>query len=92
MKEGIAMLKRPKAEMGEPRLRLRVVALLIVLGLVVSCGGTTPEADSQVSPLAPASPLLPTVTMAPTATPAPAPIQLTILHTNDNWGETEPCG
>ncbi len=29
--------------------------------------------------------------LAPTPA-APAPDQLTILHTNDNWGETEPCG
>jgi 2',3'-cyclic-nucleotide 2'-phosphodiesterase (5'-nucleotidase family) len=26
----------------------------------------------------------------PTATPEP--IEVTILHTNDNWGETKPCG
>lgn len=25
-------------------------------------------------------------------TPTPAPATVTILHTNDNWGETKPCG
>jgi hypothetical protein len=43
--------------------------------------------DTQVSPLAGLSPL---------ATPAGAlaqrPIDLVVLHTNDNWGETDPCG
>jgi 2',3'-cyclic-nucleotide 2'-phosphodiesterase (5'-nucleotidase family) len=24
--------------------------------------------------------------------PTPEPITLTVLHTNDNWGETKPCG
>jgi hypothetical protein len=38
---------------------------------------------SQVSPL-------PTPTPEPAA--APAPNQLLVLHTNDNWGATEPCG
>jgi hypothetical protein len=86
---------RLKAEMGgSSRLRSRAVALLVLLSLVAGCGGATPAADSQRSPLADAqtSPLAPTPTLAPTATLPPAPIQLTILHTNDNWGETEPCG
>ena len=56
----------------------------------------TPTPVSSGAP----SPLLPTDTPAPTAaagSPAPAPAQtstdqLVILHTNDNWGETEPCG
>jgi hypothetical protein len=36
--------------------------------------------------------LVPTVT--PLATPAPPPgaANLVVVHTNDNWGETEPCG
>jgi len=49
----------------------------------------TPAALSQVSPLpTPASELAPTLTPASTL----ASIQLVVLHTNDNWGETEPCG
>ena len=90
----------PKALIGRrdasSRLRSKIVALLMLLGLVAGCGGATPEADSQTSPLAPTRTLAPTATLtptpAPTATLPPAPIQLTVLHTNDNWGETEPCG
>jgi hypothetical protein len=58
--------------------------------------------DSPVSPdpptaaaeptLAPMSTPAPTVTPASALTPAPAQIELVVLHTNDNWGETEPCG
>jgi len=43
---------------------------------------------SQVSPL-------PTPATEPTSAPqidAVAAIQLIVLHSNDNWGETEPCG
>ena len=32
----------------------------------------------------------PTETTTPTL--APESVSLVILHTNDNWGETEPCG
>jgi hypothetical protein len=31
-------------------------------------------------------------TPAFTPAPAPSPGQLIVLHSNDNWGETEPCG
>jgi hypothetical protein len=72
---------------------------LLVLALIpalASCGSLTSptdppaaasERDTQASPLAQLSPL-PT----PTSEPAPKPIELVVLHTNDNWGETEPCG
>jgi hypothetical protein len=52
--------------------------------------------------------VLPTATMAHEASPTPPPVspsplvptafattlpsRLVVLHTNDNWGETEPCG
>jgi hypothetical protein len=67
----------------------------------------SPEPDAQLSPLAHVSPLatatamptkMPTETptLQPTFTPTPAviaePMQLVVFHTNDNWGETEPCG
>ncbi len=84
------------------------IVLLLILGLfVVGCGTTTPEADLQIpppafdSPLSTATPMptLPsasTSTLVPTATalpsPTPSPFQLVVIHTNDNWGETEPCG
>jgi hypothetical protein len=59
------------------------------------------ETGGQTSPLAEASPLpgptstpTPVPTQIPTATPQPTPVssRLVVLHTNDNWGETEPCG
>ena len=74
-----------------------LVVLLVVL--VSGCSAPTPEDNSPPSVLAMVSPLstptlAPTPTVAPTATPAPppSPIQLVVFHTNDNWGETEPCG
>jgi hypothetical protein len=86
------------------RFRLGIVCVL-VLGLVVAaCGRATEEADWQTSPLeagAQTSPLqgptsipTPISTLISTATPQPTPIpsRLVVLHTNDNWGETEPCG
>jgi hypothetical protein len=38
-----------------------------------------PAADVATSPL-------------PTAGAGRSPLPLVVLHTNDNWGETEPCG
>lgn len=63
----------------------------------------SPEPDAQFSPLAHVSPLatatpfptetpVPQPTFTPTPMVTPAPLQLVVLHTNDNWGETEPCG
>ncbi|MFN2292398.1 MAG: hypothetical protein ACK2UC_14495 [Anaerolineae bacterium] len=78
--------------------------LLAVVGLLLaSCGGTLPATNPEdtlpvsepavqspiLSPLSPLSPLT-----APTAAPAEVPpsMELVVLHTNDNWGATEPCG
>jgi hypothetical protein len=55
---------------------------------------------SQVSPLATATLIptqapVPSLTFAPSPMPSPTlsgPSRLVVLHTNDNWGETEPCG
>ena len=52
--------------------------------------GATPEEAPSEEALSATAPVVPTDTPEPTATPAP--LQLVILHTNDNWGETEPCG
>lgn len=79
--------------------------LILMLGLVVGSCGTASNGDPQVSPLAQLSPLstvasspvpaaTPTAVATPTLVPTPTPAtsQLVVLHTNDNWGETEPCG
>jgi len=60
--------------------------------LVAGCGGTHGVKDTLlVSPVATSTPQ---PTAGATAIPSPrvGPISLVILHTNDNWGETEPCG
>ena len=45
---------------------------------------TTPTPEPTATPV----PTPPTETLVPT----PGSSQLVVLHTNDNWGETEPCG
>ncbi len=66
-------------------------------------GGVLESPLAAVSPLSTESPSpvptpTPTPTVSPTQTPTVSPtptampIQLVVLHTNDNWGETEPCG
>ncbi len=78
--------------------------LLISSLLFAGCTGTTPTPGQQFSPLATEGPgdsnlsVLPTATAQPSTEylPSPkagmSPLQLQVLHTNDNWGETEPCG
>jgi hypothetical protein len=59
---------------------------------------STPESGLQTSPLAtPDGDAGLSVLPTPTATlPPPAAdlsaVDLVLLHTNDDWGETEPCG
>jgi len=72
------------------------VAMLVVSLLLAGCGaasqvGVQTAAPAQKPVLSTAT-LTPLPTPVPTPTPTPAPLQLVVLHTNDNWGETEPCG
>ncbi len=82
--------------MVRTRLYLTAMALLAFALTLASCAtGPAPTAPVEVSAMpeeAPSAtaPVVPTDTPEPTATPAP--LQLVVLHTNDNWGETEPCG
>jgi len=82
-----------------------IVLLLLPSLLLAGCGADTPEPGPQLSPLATprggaGGPALPTnAALSPLETPSPAlpsgehpGVQLVLLHTNDNWGETEPCG
>ena len=69
--------------------------LLVMAMFLGSCATASTESELQGSPLAHDSPLssplaTPTTSLAPTR--VRAPLELTVLHTNDNWGETEPCG
>lgn len=79
------------------------IAGLLILSLILAgCESATPGESLPPSTVAQSvlqSPLAsptaaPTSTSepAPTLAPTPVPVQLTVLHTNDNWGETEPCG
>jgi hypothetical protein len=85
-------------ERAATRLRLWWPCLVVLSLLAAACATATPQPDVQNSPLVVASPLpsatlaAPTATAMPTATPLPPAVQLVVLHTNDNWGETEPCG
>ena len=57
-------------------------AALVLLGvLVTACGPTPSDVNSDSVPLAEPAGSLPSV-----------PMRLVVLHTNDNWGEPEPCG
>lgn len=82
--------------MVRTRVYFTVIALLAFTLTLASCAtepaptalvelGAMPEETPSAT-----APVVPTDTPEPTATPAP--LQLVILHTNDNWGETEPCG
>jgi hypothetical protein len=58
-----------------------VLTVLLVGLFLAGCGRVPSDADS------------PTVALPePAVEPTPGPIDLVVLHTNDNWGETEPCG
>jgi hypothetical protein len=82
-----------------------LAAMLMVMSLViVGCASApTPPVEEQsedheISPLSPLSQISPlqveVEALVPVSGLAPAsePLQLIVLHTNDNWGETEPCG
>jgi hypothetical protein len=78
--------------MGAGRL-VAIAALLLAISLCLSSCISDSNDELQVSPLSQVSPLpVATFTPSPTFTATPVAMQLVVLHTNDNWGETEPCG
>ncbi len=81
--------QRMESEMTRRRFTLWFMLLLALGIFVVSCGTVTPD-TGLYSSLLPSKTALPIRTLTPVRTPEP--IQLVLLHTNDNWGETEPCG
>lgn len=87
----------------QPLRWLILLALLAGCGTATPGAETYTSPPDAVSPLAtataaPTSTPVPTPSPTSTSTPLPTPtpalqaIQLVVLHTNDNWGETEPCG
>jgi hypothetical protein len=84
--------------------RLTQLWLLLVAGLLLAgCGGTVPatspentpdasEPASQTAMVSPVSPLSPLAVPSDVPAEVPGSTPLVVLHTNDNWGETEPCG
>lgn len=60
--------------------------------LLAGCSATHgAESTLLASPLSTPIPI-PTATQQVVASPTLGPVMLVVLHTNDNWGETEPCG
>jgi len=57
------------------------IAVLLAALLLVGCGSPSSGNDSPTVPFP-----------EPAMESTPEPIDLVVLHTNDNWGETEPCG
>jgi len=88
--------------MSSNRSKYWIAGLLVLSLILAGCESATPGTSQPPSTLAQSvlqSPLAPPTAVptstpepAPTLIPTPAPIQLAVLHTNDNWGETEPCG
>ncbi len=66
---------------------MRRLWLLILMLAGCALGGCRPQLAAS-----PAVANMATPRFAPTATPTVAPIVLTILHTNDSEGNTDPCG
>jgi hypothetical protein len=81
------------------RCRTALMLLGLLSLLLAGCQGATSGSGEGGSPWIQA-PLLPPATLMPAGPPtqtpvavsSPMPKQLVVLHTNDNWGETEPCG
>lgn len=67
---------------------LLVAGVLLLAGCSATHGAESTPLASQLSTPIP----VPTVTLQVVASPTAGPALLVVLHTNDNWGETEPCG
>jgi hypothetical protein len=69
---------------------LFLIGFFALIGLALfGCSGIT---SVQTPTLTPTKTPTPIPTSTPTPTPTPRPIELTVLHTNDTWGYSEPCG
>lgn len=94
--------------MDKTRIRYFLIWGMVIwwtVSLAAGCGTPEPRRSTSTPEVAPVSPL-PTPTSAavlePTSAATPTSgvtsepqreaIRLVVLHTNDNWGETAPCG
>ena len=70
---------------------LHLASVLLALGLIVTAcrPSATPTPQPTPTPQATATPK---ATATPAPTPTLGPLELTVLHTNDLLGYTEPCG
>ena len=104
-REGMALWRGSTPGAAWRRQRWMILLLLIPGLLLAGCGPDSADPGQQRSPLPTASeegnsrvsvlstPTEPLDRMTPLPSAAdPLRQQLAILHTNDNWGETEPCG
>jgi hypothetical protein len=79
---------------------LFLIGFVALMGLALfGCSGImstptpTPTPTPTSTPTKTPTPIpTPTYTPTPTPTPTPRPIELTVLHTNDTWGYSGPCG
>ncbi len=78
-----------------------LVALATTALALLGCNSPTPNPSTSPLPVPTNTPMLAstdTPASPPTNTPIPVPItapkllELTVLHTNDTMGYTEPCG
>jgi len=72
--------------------RHSVCVLLSLCLLAAGCGAVAPKVGEPDADAASGRHTSPLVEPFPLPSATPAPSQLLVLHTNDNWGETEPCG
>jgi hypothetical protein len=100
---GRALIFQHALEKNMRGIKFVVLVVLSALGLaLLGCSSPTPSPSPTPVPTHTPSPPPPTSTPTPvpTSTPTPVPtstpalqaLELTILHTNDTLGYTEPCG
>jgi 2',3'-cyclic-nucleotide 2'-phosphodiesterase (5'-nucleotidase family) len=76
-----------------PRKRdLFLIGFFMLVGLALSGCSAIMSTPTPTPTSMPTKTSTPTPTSTPTSTPTPQPLELTVLHTNDTWGYSEPCG